>query len=89
MSGGCNCGHGPHVHVRFVGGCGLCGCPYFVRAYHDGCRCFVGGEAGEWWHETPGATESHENGSGDPTTARTPGARALGGKDGTTEGEEA
>jgi hypothetical protein len=35
VSGECNCGHGPHVHVRFIGGCGLCECVYFVRANLD------------------------------------------------------
>lgn len=23
----CECGHGRHTHVRYVGACGLCDCP--------------------------------------------------------------
>ena len=57
------------------------------RFHHGPCECFTGGDAGEWWHEGLGATESDRNDAGDLRTARTQGARALGGQATTTEGE--
>lgn len=32
----CTCGHGRHVHVRFIGGCAYCICPAMQTAEEGG-----------------------------------------------------
>lgn len=44
------------------------------RFHHGPCECFTGGDAGEWWHEGLGATETGANrppGLGDQDAATT------------------